>query len=192
MAKIKMKVSVSMAETFGDFLLAKKSLGLSEKTLRTYKEHLSSIRKHLPIDNSMDSIEQKDLERMISSMRDVGLSANSIQSYTRTLKSFSLGAKKKELQISACQDKRLNLCLYFEEHKTKKQGADFLLPVLFNNELRYDYRIITVEPSLETIFSLTPISCIHFFASGVRRLPLRLFHIHDGVGHRQISGDTAS
>ena len=88
MAKITMKVSVSMRETFDDFLLFKKSMGLSEKTLRTYKEHLTSIGRHLPIDNSMDSIEQKDLERMISSMRDVGLSANSIQSYTRTLKSF--------------------------------------------------------------------------------------------------------
>ena len=81
MAKITMKVSVSMRETFDDFLLFKKSMGLSEKTLRTYKKHLTSIGKHLPI-------EQKDLERMISSMRDVGLSANSIQSYTRTLKSF--------------------------------------------------------------------------------------------------------
>lgn len=45
-----MKVSVSMAETFDDFLLFKKSMGLSEKTLRTYKEHLTSIEKHLPID----------------------------------------------------------------------------------------------------------------------------------------------
>ncbi len=68
MAKITMKVSVSMRETFDDFLLFKKSMGLSEKTLRTYKEHLTSIGKHLPIDNSMDSIKQKDLERMISSM----------------------------------------------------------------------------------------------------------------------------
>lgn len=83
MAKITMKVSVSMRETFDDFLLFKKSMGLSEKTLKTYKEHLLSIRKHLPIDNPMDSIEKTDLEKMISSMRDIGLSSNSIQSYTK-------------------------------------------------------------------------------------------------------------
>ncbi len=36
MAKIKMKVSVIVADTFHDFLMAKKSMGLSEKTIITY------------------------------------------------------------------------------------------------------------------------------------------------------------
>ncbi len=40
MAIIEMKISVSMEETFDDFLLKKKSMGLSDKTLITYKQHL--------------------------------------------------------------------------------------------------------------------------------------------------------
>ena len=36
MAKIKMKNSVTVAETFRDFLTGKKAAGVSEKTLLTY------------------------------------------------------------------------------------------------------------------------------------------------------------
>lgn len=125
MAKIQMKVSVSMAETFDDFLLAKKSLGLSEKTLRSYKEHLSSIGKHLPIDNPMDSIQKADLEKMISSMRDVGLSANSIQSYTRTLKSFFSWCKEEGIA-------NLYLSRYRAEETIKDTYTDSELKLLLN------------------------------------------------------------
>ena len=48
MAKIKMKVSVIVADTFHDFLMAKKSMGLSEKTIITYSQHFSAIAKHPP------------------------------------------------------------------------------------------------------------------------------------------------
>ena len=61
MAKIQMKISVSMEEVFDDFLLMKKSMGLSEKTLRTYKEHLRAIGRHLPIEKSMDLIEKSQI-----------------------------------------------------------------------------------------------------------------------------------
>lgn len=128
MAKIKMKISVSMVEIFDDFLLMKKSMGLSEKTLRTYKEHLRAIGRHLPIDKSMDLIEKADLERMISSMHDVGLAANSIQSYSRTLKSF----------FSWCNEEgitNLNLSRYKAEETIKDTYAE-----------------LTVKPGEDNIF----------------------------------------
>ena len=119
MTKIQMKISVSMEEVFDDFLLMKKSMGLSEKTLRTYKEHLRAIGRHLPIEKSMDLIEKSDLERMISSMRDVGLAANSIQSYTRTLKSFFSWCNQEGIT-------NLNLSRYRAEETIKDLKLIFL------------------------------------------------------------------
>ena len=78
MAKIKMKVSVIVADTFHDFLMAKKSMGLSEKTIITYGQHFSAIARHLQIDKPIDELSKADIESMIASMRDAGLSANSM------------------------------------------------------------------------------------------------------------------
>ena len=47
MAKIKMKNSVTVAETFHDFLMAEKAAGGTEKTLLTYGQHFSAVSKHL-------------------------------------------------------------------------------------------------------------------------------------------------
>ena len=105
MAKIKMKNSVTVAETFHDFLVGKKAAGVSEKTLLTYGQHFSAVIKHLSPDTPMDALNKADLEDMISSMRDAGLAANSIKSYTRTMKSF----------LSWCNEAgitRLNIQLY--------------------------------------------------------------------------------
>ena len=47
MKRMTIKSSVSFAETFDDFLLSRKAKGLTEKTLTTYKQHFSSIGKHI-------------------------------------------------------------------------------------------------------------------------------------------------
>lgn len=117
MAKIKMKNSVTVAETFHDFLMAKKAAGVSEKTLLTYGQHFSAVSKHLSPDTRMDALDKSDLEAMISSMRDAGLAANSIKSYTRTLKSF----------FSWCNEAgitRLNIQLYKAEETIKETYSD--------------------------------------------------------------------
>lgn len=123
MAKIKMKNSVTVADTFHDFLMAKKAGGLSEKTIATYGQHFSAIGKHLPTDTPIDKLKKTDLEAMVASMRDAGLAANSIKSYTRTLKSF----------FSWCNTEgitRLNLPLYKAEETVKETYTDEELKAL--------------------------------------------------------------
>ena len=123
MAKIKMKNSVTVADTFHDFLMAKKAGGLSEKTIATYGQHFSAIGKHLHTDTPIDKLKKTELEAMIASMRDAGLAANSIKSYTRTLKSF----------FSWCNTEgitRLNLPLYKAEETVKETYTDEELKAL--------------------------------------------------------------
>lgn len=123
MTKIKMKVSVIVVDTFHDFLMAKKSMGLSEKTIITYSQHFSAIAKHLQVDKPIDELNKADIESMIASMRDAGLSANSIRSYTRTLKSF----------FSWCNETgitRLSLPLYKAEETVKETYTDTELKIL--------------------------------------------------------------
>lgn len=73
MAKIKMKTSVTVAETFHDFLTGKKAAGVSEKTLLTYGQHFSAVSKHLSPDTPMDTLDKSVLDAMISSMRDADI-----------------------------------------------------------------------------------------------------------------------
>ncbi len=87
MKRITIKNSLAVAETFENFLMAKKAKGLAEKTINTYKQHFSAIKKYLNVDIPLDDLRKEDLEMMISEMREADLSANSIKSYSSTLKS---------------------------------------------------------------------------------------------------------
>lgn len=88
MARIKMKAAaLTVEECFDSFMNSRKAKGLSEKTLQTYHYHFAAIGKYLDTAASIEDLTKKDLEEMIAAMRG-GLSANSINSYTRTLKSF--------------------------------------------------------------------------------------------------------
>lgn len=88
MARIKMKTAaLTVEECFDSFINSRKAKGLSEKTLQTYHYHFAAIGKYLDTAASIEDLTKKDLEEMIAAMRG-GLSANSINSYTRTLKSF--------------------------------------------------------------------------------------------------------
>ena len=121
--KIVIQVSISVADTFADFMLSRKAKGLSEKTLITYNQHLSAIGKHLDVSIPIDELTKQDLEEMISSMRDAQLASNSIKSYTRTLKSF----------FSWCNEQgitRLNIPLYKAEETVKETYSDAELAAL--------------------------------------------------------------
>lgn len=118
-----MKVSITMAETFGDFIMSRKAKGLSDKTITTYNQQFAAVGKHLDTTIPIDELTKQDLEKMISSMRDAGLAPNSIKSYTRTLKSF----------FSWCNEQgitRLNIPLYKAAETVKETYSDAELAVL--------------------------------------------------------------
>lgn len=80
--------SATIEGLFQQFLSASTAQGLSEKTIQTYRSHLHCISKHLDISLPISQLNRTMLTEMISSMRNNGLSSNSISSYVRALKSF--------------------------------------------------------------------------------------------------------
>lgn len=123
MAKIKLQVSKTIEETFKDFLISRKTKGLAEKTLQSYQSQFQAVARHLDVKMDIALLQKADLDTMIIRMRDAGLSVNSINSYTRTLKSF----------FSWCNEQgitRLNIPLYKAEETVKETYSDTELAVL--------------------------------------------------------------
>ena len=56
MPKIKLSQTITINEAFDRFLLSKKSEGLANKTLTTYKGHLACIAHHLNIFQPLSNI----------------------------------------------------------------------------------------------------------------------------------------
>lgn len=82
------QVSKSVEECFEDFINSKRANGLREKTLKTYSQQFQAISKELNTEMEIGELSKRDVEKMVVSMRDRGLSANSIRSYTAMFKSF--------------------------------------------------------------------------------------------------------
>ena len=123
MAKIKLVVSATIEETFSDFIISKKTKGLAEKTLQSYQSQFQAVARHMDVKMVIAMLQKADLDAMIISMRDASLSPNSINSYTRTLKSF----------FSWCNEQgitRLNIPLYKAEETVKETYSDAELAAL--------------------------------------------------------------
>ena len=123
MAKIKLVVSATIEETFSDFIISKKTKGLAEKTLQSYQPQFQAVARHMDVKMDIAMLQKADLDAMIISMRDASLSPNSINSYTRTLKSF----------FSWCNEQgitRLNIPLYKAEETVKETYSDLELSTL--------------------------------------------------------------
>ena len=78
----------TIAEAFNDFLLCKKALGVSDKTLKTYSQHFSAVCKYLDSSAPIAGLFKRPLDERIEQMRSSNLKDTSVNSYTRTLKSF--------------------------------------------------------------------------------------------------------
>ena len=123
MAKIKLVVSATIEETFSDFIISKKTKGLAEKTLQSYQSQFQAVARHMDVKMDIATLQKADLDAMIISMRDASLSPNSINSYTRTLKSF----------FSWCNEQgitRLNIPLYKAKETVKETYSDLELSAL--------------------------------------------------------------
>lgn len=123
MAKIKLQVGATIEKAFKDFLLSRKTKGLAEKTLQSYQSQFQAVARHLDVKMDISMLQKADLDAMIIRMRDAGLSPNSINSYTRTLKSF----------FSWCNEQgitRLNIPLYKAEETVKETYSDAELAAL--------------------------------------------------------------
>ena len=120
---ISMKRNLIFADVFESFIMSRKAKGICDKTIITYRQHFNAISKHIDINSPIDEITKKNIEDMIASMRDTSLAANSIKSYTRTLKAF----------FSWCNDEditTLNIKSYKGEETIKETYSDSELEIL--------------------------------------------------------------
>ena len=113
MKKIRLNCTTTLDETFADFLLSRRAKGLAEKTLESYSSQWKAVARHLDTGTDIAALQKADLDAMIVSMRDAGLSPNSINSYTRVLKSFFSWCNEQGLT-------RLNIPLYKAEETVKE------------------------------------------------------------------------
>ncbi len=62
--------------------------GVSDITLRNYKQQLHSISKYLDIEQSIDDLTKHDLNSMVVEMRKKGLAYNTVATYVRRMRAF--------------------------------------------------------------------------------------------------------
>ena len=86
--KINAHQTQTIREAYDDFLLQKKALGLADKTIETYSHHFGIISKYLDSSAPIAGLFKRPLDEMIERMRSAGMKDTSINSYTRTFKSF--------------------------------------------------------------------------------------------------------
>lgn len=123
MRKIKLNTAATMEETFRDFITSRKVKGLADKTIVSYESQFKAIGKHIDTSLAIATLHKEDLDTMLVCMRDSGLSPNSINSYTRLLKSFFSWCNEQEITT-------LNIKLYKGEETIKETYTDKELAAL--------------------------------------------------------------
>ena len=121
--RIKIETPSTAAECFKDFILSKKAQGLAEKTLDSYKNHFHAAGLFIDWNVPIGDIQKKDIDKVISQLRDKGLKSHTIASYIITIKTFFSWARKEGLST-------LNIPLYKCEDSVKETYTDEELRLL--------------------------------------------------------------
>ncbi len=111
----------SFNEVFDLFVISQTARGVSDVTLRNYRQHLKGISKHLDISMSFEDISKSDLDNMIISMRAKGLKNNSIATYVRMLHTFFSWCNREgltDLNIETIREKETVKETYSDEELT--------------------------------------------------------------------------
>ena len=92
MKKIKCKKADSLAvyEAFERFVQERKTRGLTDKTLESYRHIFHSISLRMDLEKPISELCKDDYQKLIIKLRDEKLSATTIYSYTKALKTFLL------------------------------------------------------------------------------------------------------
>jgi integrase/recombinase XerD len=163
MKKITLNSGATIAETFNDFIIAKKAKGLADKTLTSYQSHFKAISRHLDITQEINHLTKCETDNMISSMRDSGLATNSINSYTRLLKAF----------LSWCNEEAItqfNIKIYRGEETVKETYTDRELAILLKKPNVRECNFSEYRDWVIINFLLN---------SGCRAATIRAIQIHD-------------
>ena len=121
--RITMNYSESIQDVFERFILFKKACGLADKTISTYSQQFNSLSPYLDLTIPIDALTDTNLNNMINQMRDNGLSANTIRSYTRNLKVFLSWCNKENIT-------EINIKKYKGEETIKETYSDNELKTL--------------------------------------------------------------
>ena len=70
------------------YIASQTAKGVSDITLRNYKQHLHSISKYLDIRLSIVDLSKNDLDTMVVKMRQSGMAINTVATYVRRMRAF--------------------------------------------------------------------------------------------------------
>ena len=80
--------NLTISEAFRRFIAAKKAIGISDKTARSYTAMFASMAHYLDVTMQIEQLQKGHLDTLVNRLRENGLSPHTIRSYTATLKTF--------------------------------------------------------------------------------------------------------
>ena len=115
--RLKIENHKTASEYFNDFILAKKGLGIADKTLKSYTECFHAAGKYVDWNVPIAEITLKDINILISQLRDKGLASRTIATYIVAIKVFFSWAYSEGLST-------LKIPLYKYEDSIKETYTD--------------------------------------------------------------------